>query len=146
MSSIPYYGMSRAPDHKYFLRLQLVLDARSHAAARALGCSHNTVRLWLRRLEQGGRSDLIERSRAPHRCPHKTSSAQEKKVLEARATLPCAGPRRLQDLFGLLPSQRAIARILRLESSQLGSQRIDLSRQGSSLHLAAVSCAWRACA
>ena len=116
MASISYYDMSRAPDHKYFLRLQLVLHARSHgihAAARAFGCSRNTVRLWLRRWEQGGRSALSERSRAPQHCPHKTSPAQEKKVLEARTALPCAGPRRLKDLFGLQPSQGAIARILR---------------------------------
>src|SRR5688572_26183894 len=112
-----YYAMIHARDHKYSTRLNLVLHARSHgihAAARVFGCSRNTVRLWLRRFEQGGRGALQERSRAPRTCPHKTSRAQEKKILAARAMLPCAGPRRLKDLFGLRASQGAIARILRV--------------------------------
>jgi transposase len=111
-----YYAMIHARDHKYSTRLSLVLHARTHgihAAARALGCSRNTVRLWLRRFEQAGRSGLQERSRAPGSCPHKTSRACERQTLAARAALPCAGPRRLKDLFGLKASQGAIARILR---------------------------------
>ena len=73
MASLRYYDMTRAPDHKYFLRLQLVLHARRHgihATARAFGCSRNTVRLWLRRFEHGGRSALVERSRYPLELPH----------------------------------------------------------------------------
>ncbi|MBI4442052.1 MAG: hypothetical protein HY649_01605 [Acidobacteria bacterium] len=47
LGSISYYDTSRATDHKYFLRLQLVLHTGSHgihATARAFGCSRNTVR------------------------------------------------------------------------------------------------------
>jgi transposase len=116
LAPIPYYDMSRSKNHKYSLRLQLVLHAKTqgiHAAARAFGASRNTVRLWLRRFEEGGRSALVEKSKAPRRCPHKTSPAQEKKVLAARTHLPCAGAHRLKDLFGLNPSEGAIKRILR---------------------------------
>jgi transposase len=116
LAPINYYDMSRSKNHKYSLRLQLVLHARTHgirAAALALGASRNTVRTWLRRFEAGGRSALVERSKAPKTCPHKTSPAQEKKVLAARAHLPCAGAQRLKDLFDLQPSQGAIKRILR---------------------------------
>jgi len=116
VASISYYDMSRATDPKYFLRLQVVLHAGRQgirAAARTFACSRNTVRLWLRRFQQGDRSALVERSRAPLRCPHKTSAAEERKVLQPRAALPCAGPRRLKDLFQLPPSPGAIARILR---------------------------------
>ena len=116
MAPINYYDMIRSKNHKYSLRLQLVLHARSHgihAATRAFGCSRNTVRLWLRRFQEGGRAALREQSHAPKSCPHKTPPAQEKQVLAARAALPCAGARRLKDLFGLKPSEGAIKRILR---------------------------------
>jgi transposase len=108
--------MIRSKDHKFDLRLRLVRHARTHgirAAARSFGCARNTVRTWLRRFERGGPSTLLERSRAPRHCPHKTSPVEEKRIVAARRKLPCAGPRRLKDLFGLAPSQGAIARILR---------------------------------
>jgi len=116
LAPLAYYTMTRSRDHKFSLRLEMALHARTHgirAAAEAFGASRNTVRLWLRRFEAGGRSALVERSRAPRRRPHKTSPAQEKKVLQARRALPCAGARRLKDLFGLEPSEGAIKRILR---------------------------------
>ena len=116
MAPINYYDMIRSKNHKYSLRLQMVLHARTHgirAAMRAFGTTRNTVRTWLRRFEAGGRSALAELSKAPKTCPHKTSPAQEKKILAARDHLPCAGAHRLKDLFGLKPSEGAIKRILR---------------------------------
>jgi transposase len=108
--------MIRSKDHKFDLRLRLVKYAGTHgirAAAAEFGCSRNTVRTWARRFEQGGKAALVERSRAPRSCPHKTSAQHEAKVLRARAQLPCAGARRLKELFGLGPSEGAIGRILR---------------------------------
>jgi transposase-like protein len=108
--------MIRAKDQSFHLRLRIVMHARSHGirdAARQFGCARNTVRKWLRRYEQSGRAGLAERSRAPKSCPHKTSAYQEKKILRARDQTPCFGPRRLKDLYGLRPSQGAIARVLR---------------------------------
>ena len=108
--------MIRTHDHKFSLRLQMVLYARSHGvrpAARAFGTTPKTVRRWLQRFQDGGRANLIDRSRAPKHCPHKTSPAQEKAVLKARQQAPCFGPRRLKLLFDLKPSVGAIARILK---------------------------------
>lgn len=116
MVPIPYYTMIRATDHTYSTRLAMVLHARAHgvrATARQMGCARNTVRLWLRRFTTGGRAALRSRSCAPRRCPHKTSAELEAKVLAVRRRVPCFGPRRLKDLFGLAPSHGAIARILR---------------------------------
>ena len=101
---------------KYSLRLSMVQHAKTHGirlAAKAFGSTPKTVRRWLTRFDRHGRSALEDRSRAPKRCPHKTSPAEEKKVLRARRQAPCFGPRRLKDLFGLKPSVSAIARILR---------------------------------
>jgi transposase len=108
--------MIRAQDHKFSLRLQMVLHAQSHGvgpAVRAFGSTLKTVRRWLERFREGGRAALVDHSRAPKTCPHKTSPAQEKKVLKARHQVPCFGPRRLKLLFDLTPSLGAIARILR---------------------------------
>jgi transposase len=98
------------------VRLRLVKHARAHGirdAVRAFATSRNTVRRWLRRYEVEGPKGLRDRSRAPHRCPHKTSPHHERKVLEARERMPAFGPRRLKDLMGVKPSLGAVARILR---------------------------------
>ena len=111
-----YRSMIGAKDHKYEIRLKMVFYARNEgiwAAARHFGCSRNTVRLWLRRFGQGGRSDLVDRSRAPHSSPHKTSRREEQRILEARRRVPCYGPARLKHHFGLKASLGAIGRVLR---------------------------------
>ena len=116
MAPPTYCDMIRSKDHQYDLRLRMVKHAKKHgipSAMRDLHAARNTVRTWLRRFEKGGKQALRDRSRAPKTCPHKTSLAQEKKVLEARRLLPCAGAVRLKDLFGLKPSEGAIKRILR---------------------------------
>jgi transposase len=107
--------MIRVKDHKYNLRLRLVMYARSHsirAAVRQFDCSRNTVRKWLRRYEQGGRAGLRELSRAPHSCPHKTCDKIEKKVLKARKRSGFGGERLVRE-FGLNCSGGAAKRILR---------------------------------
>lgn len=108
--------MIQSKDHKFSLRLQMALHANTHGVrptARAFATTPKTVRRWLGRFNQAGRSALHDRSRAPLRCPHKTSPYHENRILEARRQTPCFGPRRLKDLFGLKPSTGAIARILR---------------------------------
>ncbi len=53
------------------------------------------------------------RPRAPHRFRHKTLPAVEQIVLQARDSIPCFGPLRLKQEFGLRFSPGAIGRILR---------------------------------
>jgi transposase len=101
---------------RFEFRLELVRYAQEHgvrAAARDFRCSRNTVRKWKRGFEAGGVRRLEDGSRAPHRIPHKTAEAEEEKVVAARAAVPCYGPDRLKDLFGLEPGVSAIGRILR---------------------------------
>ena len=100
MSSATYYTMIRTKDHKFDLRLRMVLKARGEsirAAQRAFGCSRNTVRKWLRRYEQRGRSGLKQLSRAPHHCPHKTEAKVEKKVLAGRKRSGFGGERLVRE-------------------------------------------------
>ena len=84
-------------------------------AARAFGCEPKIVRKWLRRWREDNHSrrSLMDRSRAPKTCPHKTSPEKERGVLRERDKAPCLGARRLRDFCKLEPSEGAIARILR---------------------------------
>ncbi len=112
----PYYEMIRSPHPSFVYRYRMVLTAEQHGirqAARDFQCSRNTVRKWLRRYREEGKAGLEERSRAPHHIPHKTPPEVEQQVLEARDQIPCFGPRRLQQEFGLRCSTGAIGRILR---------------------------------
>ncbi len=85
----PYYEMIRSQNPSFDLRYRLVQTALQHgirATSRLFGCSRNTVPLWLRRYQQEGKPGLKERSRAPHRIPHKTPPEVEQRVLQARDT------------------------------------------------------------
>jgi hypothetical protein len=103
---------------KYDMRVKLVRHANEHGvkpAARHFGCQPRIVRKWLTRWRQDNFSkrSLMDRSRAPKTCPHKTSPEAEKQVLRERDKAPCLGARRLKDFCQLAPSEGAIARILR---------------------------------
>ena len=108
------YAMKK--QEQFNFRKELVCYAAMHGvkpAARYYRCSPNTVRLWLGRYRQEGNSGLYDRSRAPHRCPHKTSAEEEAYVLSCRRQVPAFGPRRLREYFSIGCSEGAIARILR---------------------------------
>lgn len=112
-----YMGIKeKSREGKMRLRLELVRYAQEKGireAARAFWCSHNTIELWLRRFRKEGVSGLSDRSRAPHRIPHKTGKELEEEVIKARLEVPCYGPARLKEMFLLKPSIGAIGRILR---------------------------------
>lgn len=116
MCPLKYYTMTRSKNHLFDLRLHLVRYAIEHGirkACAALGCSRNTVRLWLRRFRAEGPPGLINRRRAPKTCPHKTPPEIEELVIQQRKRTPGFGARRLKLEFELKPSVGAIARILR---------------------------------
>ena len=118
MNPVNYTMIMKGKDResKWDIRLMLVRYAQKRGireAARCIGCSRNTVRLWMRRYELAGVTGLAEQSRAPHRIPHKASKEMEGKVLAARKAVPCYGPRRLKMMFEIPISVNAIARILK---------------------------------
>ena len=103
---------------KYDIRLKMVRHAAAHGikpTARAFATTVKTVRKWVKRYGDGssGRAVLMDRSRAPHSCPHKTSPELEEAVVRERHKAPCFGAARLKRACKLAPSQGAIARILR---------------------------------
>jgi hypothetical protein len=84
-------------------------------AAREMGCTVRIARKWLRRWIASGRSrqSLMDRSRAPHSCPHKTPARVEALIVREREKAPCLGARRLKDLCAIPAGEGAIARVLR---------------------------------
>jgi transposase InsO family protein len=81
-------------------RLQFVRDAlsdrwnMSELCAR-YGVSRKIGYKWLARYEDEGRRGLADRSRAPHRCPHKIADAMAELLVEAREAHPFWGARKL---------------------------------------------------
>jgi transposase InsO family protein len=59
--------------------------------------SRKTGYKWLDRFEEGGRSALGNRSRAPHHCPHRIPTATAQLICAARRAHPSWGPRKLLD-------------------------------------------------
>ena len=115
-----YSRIARSKDQalKYDARLKMVQYAAEHGvkpAARKFGCQPRITRKWLGRWREGNhsRASLMDRSRAPKTCPHKTSPADEREVLRERDKAPCFGPKRLRDYCLVKASEGAIARILR---------------------------------
>ena len=117
-SKTPYchmvYGSSR--EKKDSVKLDMVRYAQIHgikAAARRFGCSKNTIKLWLRRFEAKAMQGLMDRRCGPKFIPHKTSEADESKIVECRKKAPCYGPKRLRWAYDIQNSESAIARIIK---------------------------------
>jgi len=143
MCPLPYYTMIRSQDHRFDWRLQLVLHAQQHgqrATARQFRCSRRTVAKWWRRFQhQPGRAGLLEQSRAPKSCPHKTPPEIEQQVLAQRRRTPGFGAERLKREFDLSCGVSAIKRILR----QQGLTRRPRRRHQRKRDLRAVKAAYR---
>ena len=87
-------------DHNLGLYTMTELCAR-YAVSRKTGYK------WLTRYDGGGRPALHDRSRAPHRCPHKIAEAVAQLLLTARRQHPDWGPEKL--LQWLEPRHPAVA-------------------------------------
>ena len=82
-----YFELYRMRTDRHWLHQKIVAYARVHgikAAAREFGASRNTIRKWLRRYIPGKPSSLVEISRAPKYCPHKTPAGMEGQVVKLR--------------------------------------------------------------
>jgi len=100
---------------KFDLRLKMVRCAIAEGikpAARIFATTPKTVRKWLRRYKQERLAGLNELPRIPLNCPHKTSAAMEKKIVQLKKDYPFMGAKTLKREHGLYCSHEAIRRIL----------------------------------
>ena len=61
------------------------------------GISRKSGYKWLERFGEEGRKGLVDRSRAPHHCPHQISEEIAQLLCEARRRHPSWGPGKLLD-------------------------------------------------
>jgi transposase InsO family protein len=86
-------------------RLQFVRDALSDRFTMSELCARYGVSRrigykWLARYDTDGRRGLADRSRAPHRCPHKIADAMAALLVGAREAHPFWGARKLLRVLG----------------------------------------------
>ncbi len=77
-------------DHRRGLYTMTELCAR-------YGISRKSGYKWFERFDEGGRSGLRDRSRAPHQCPHRISADVAQLICAARRAHPGWGPEKLLD-------------------------------------------------
>jgi len=99
------------------VRLVLAGATVTEVAAR-LGVSRQTLHCWLSRYLAEGVAGLVDRSRRPHRCPHRCSGDVEVVVVEMRRKHPGWGAKRIRMQLlkagggAGVPAERTINRIL----------------------------------
>ena len=92
---MPWMETSPVDQRERFIRdHRLDLYAMAELCAR-YGISRKTGYKWLGRFEEGGRLGLGDRSRAPHRCPHRIGRDVAAVICAARRQHPSWGPAKL---------------------------------------------------
>jgi transposase len=101
---------------KFDLRLRMVFHAIRNGVkptARRFTTTPITVRKWLRRYRQERLAGLNDLPKIPHNCPHRTSPALARRIIQLRKRFPFMGAAHLKKEFALPVSHTAINRILR---------------------------------
>jgi transposase InsO family protein len=85
--------------------------------AERYGVTRQSLHNWLRRYRERGMAGLVDRSKRPSSCPHRTPARSELKVIELRREHPRWGPRRLayelaRNGLDPVPSRSSIYRVL----------------------------------
>ena len=80
-------------------------------AAERFQVSATTAARWAGRYREFGEAGMVDRSSRPHRCPHRTPTRIERRIIKVRVTRRW-GPARIAYLLGLHPStvHRVLAR------------------------------------
>ena len=92
---MPWWETDAVEQRERFLReVRLAIYPVTELCAR-YGISRKTGYKWRARFEAGGRRALRDRSRAPHRCPHRIAPETAALICAARRTHPTWGPQKL---------------------------------------------------
>ncbi len=114
---MPWKECDRVSQRQELIALTLRGGVSIACLARRFGVSRKTVYKWLARHRQSGEGGLVDRSRRPARCPHRTPAAVRQAVLALRARHRAWGGRklhhRLKHLGVAAPAPSTISRILR---------------------------------
>jgi len=116
MCPVKYYDFLKDYANPFNIRVKMVqysFQFGISAAARQFHTTRDTVRKWKRLYEKQGTKGIQNKSRAPHKIPHKTPKHIETVILKHRDTLPSWGPVRIKEDFNIPVSTAAIYRILK---------------------------------
>lgn len=92
---MPWLETAPMEQRERFIRDErLALYTMTELCAR-YGVSRKTGYKWLERFDAGGRAGLGDRSRAPHRCPHRIADDVAQLICRARRQHPSWGPEKL---------------------------------------------------
>lgn len=113
---MPWQEVSAVDERREFVRLAGLDGANRRELCRRFGVSPDVGYKWLGRWQAGDEA-LAERSRRPHRSPSKSTAEVEARVLEARASHPAWGARKLRrwlaDQGLAVPAASTVHEILR---------------------------------
>jgi putative transposase len=97
---MPWLETAPMEQRERFIRDErLALYAMTELCER-YGISRKTGYKWLDRFDAGGRAGLSDRSRAPHRCPHRITDHVAQLICLARHQHPSWGPEKLLQWLG----------------------------------------------
>ena len=91
---MPWQEVSVMEQREAFVRLAMLEGANRRELCRRFGIHPDTGYKWLRR-RAAGETELVDRSRRPHRSPNQTEAVLEAKVLAIRDAHPAWGARKL---------------------------------------------------
>lgn len=139
MSPVRYSTMTKSKDKGFLfgVRLQMIRDALETGikpVARLYGVSRNTVKKWFRRYKQGGTSLIIDKSRRPHKIPHKTPESVEQEIIRHKKSKPYLGAKRLKRDFDIPCSHGAIHRIMK-QNGLIGTRRKKKKKRRNLRHI-----------
>jgi transposase InsO family protein len=115
---MPWNESTRMDERRRFVEAYLSGQFSLTELCRSAGVSRPTGYLWVERYRRQGEAGLVDRSHAPHRCPHRTPEAVAEQLVALRRQHPHWGPRKLLRLAARrwpqlpLPSRSATAAIL----------------------------------
>ena len=94
---MPWLETVAVEQREAFLRDRAVAVYSVTELCARYGISRKTGYKWLARFLEDGRGGLRDRSRAPHRCPHRIAAATAALICAARQAHPTWGPGKLLD-------------------------------------------------
>ncbi len=118
MCPLPYYMLMRISKEKKYLRLQIVIHAKSNGiknAARVFRAERNTVRKWLRRYELYGYAGLEDLSRRPKHSPGATSPETRKELVTLKKKYKRIGAEQIKAIEEIPVSAKTMRKIWREE-------------------------------
>lgn len=92
---MPWNESTRMDERRRFAQAYLSGTYQMSELCRAAGISRPTGYLWVERYAKEGEAGLLDRSHAPHHCPHRTGDELTQTLLDLRLRHPHWGPRKL---------------------------------------------------